>query len=80
MLKKYNNFKVNESSIDYDMQHSIEQSEAYKTLCEDFSNAIEKFEISLEEIADKIGYDNDDSDHDMARGAAIQDAINNCAY
>ena len=67
--------KINESSIDYDVLHKIKQLPAYNQLKEKFRNAIGEFTDELQSSADKIGYDDGDTDHDMAYNAAIQEIL-----
>ena len=66
---------VNESHIDYDVMNKIQKTESYKTLKEEFRKSIDTFNQELKRVADEIGYDEGDSDHDMAYSAAIQEAL-----
>ena len=66
---------VNESHIDYDVMDKIQKTESYKTLKEEFRKSIDTFNQELKRVADEIGYDEGDSDHDMAYSAAIQEAL-----
>lgn len=73
-LEKFDKFnKVNESSIDYDILSSITKLPCYNELREKFKNAIAEFTVSVDNS--NIGYDEGDSDHDLALNSAIQEAI-----
>jgi hypothetical protein len=67
--------RINESSIDYDVLHKIKQLPAYNKLKEEFRNSIDTFVDELQSSADEIGYDEGDTDHDMAFNAAIQEIL-----
>jgi len=67
--------RINESSIDYDVLHKIKQLPAYNKLKEDFRKSISEFTSEVNSSADEIGYDEGDTDHDMAFSAAIQEIL-----
>lgn len=66
--------KINESSIDYDVLDKMVKLPCYNKLREDFRNAIHEFTTCISDSSE-IGYDEGDTDHDMAYNAAIQQAI-----
>ena len=66
---------LNESHIDDDMLYKITKLPAYRTLRKDFTTAVSKFTNSLDKVADEIGYDEGDNDHNLAFNTAIQDAL-----
>lgn len=66
---------INESQVDYDLLNKLQKLEAYKTLREEFRNSVDKFTSELMRVADQIGYDEGETDHDMAVSAAIQEAL-----
>jgi hypothetical protein len=67
--------KINESSIDYDVLDKMVKLPCYNKLREDFRSAIHEFTTCLSDSSAEIGYDEGDSDHDMAFNAAVQQAI-----
>lgn len=69
--------KMNESHIDDKVLLNIKKTEAYKTLSAEFSKSVDKFTKEINKIADSIGYDEGDSDHNMAFNAAVQEALDN---
>ena len=72
-IEEVDESKINESSIDYDVLHKIKQLPAYNKLKEDFRKSISEF--TREVNSSDTGYDDGDTDHDMAFHAAIQEAI-----
>jgi len=67
--------KINESSIDYDVLDKMVKLPCYNKLREDLRSAIHEFTTCLSDSSAEIGYDEGDSDHDMAFNAAVQQAI-----
>ena len=78
-IVKFNDFKkedkINESSIDYDVLDKMVKLPCYNKLREDFRNAIHEFTTCISDNSEEIGYDEGDTDHDMAYNAAIQQVI-----
>ena len=67
--------KINESSIDYDVLNKITKLPCYNKLKEDFRKSIDEFTSCIVDSSSETGYDEGDTDHDMAFNAAIQEAI-----
>jgi hypothetical protein len=67
--------KINESSIDYDVLDKMVKLPCYNKLRDDLRSAINEFTTSLSDSSSEIGYDEGDTDHDMAFNAVIQQAI-----
>jgi hypothetical protein len=67
--------KINESSVDYDILDKMVKLPCYNKLREDLRGAIQEFTSCLSDSSSEIGYDEGDTDHDMAFNAAIQQAI-----
>jgi len=67
--------KINESSIDYDVLDKMVKLPCYNKLREDLRGAIQEFTSCISDSSSEIGYDEGDTDHDMAFNAAIQQAI-----
>lgn len=67
--------KINESSIDYDVLDKMVKLPCYNKLREDLRGVIQEFTSCISDSSSEIGYDEGDTDHDMAFNAAIQQAI-----
>ena len=66
----------NESSTDLEVLNKLKQLPAYGKLKEDFRKSNHEFTNEVDSSAADTGYDEGDSDHDMAFHEAIQEAIN----
>jgi hypothetical protein len=65
----------NESSTDLEVLSKLKQLPAYGKLKEDFKKSIREFTNEVNSSAADTGYDEGDTDHDMAFHAAIQEVI-----
>ena len=79
-IDNFNKFCVNESHVDDEVLDKIQKMESYKKLRDDFRKAIYLFTEDLDKKAIEIGYDEGDTDHTMARTAAIQDALDDVNF
>ena len=72
-IEEVDESKINESSIDQDVLYNITKLSAYNMLKEDFRKSIDEFTHVVN--SSDSGYDEGDTDHNLAFNAAIQEAI-----
>lgn len=58
--------KINESSVDYDVLNKITKLPCYNKLKEDFRKSIDEFTSCVLDSSAETGYDEGDTDHNMA--------------
>lgn len=74
-LEELEESKLNESSVDYDLLDKIVKLPCYSKLREDLRVVIDEFTRCVSDSSEETGYDEGDSDHDMAFNSAVQQAI-----
>lgn len=72
--------KVNESTIDYDVLEKIKKLPCYSKLKEEFRKSIDEYITCVVSSSEETGYDEGDTDHDMALTTSIQEIINDLTW
>ena len=72
--------KINESTIDYDVLNKIKKLPCYGKLREDLRKCIDEYTQCVVSSYDETGYDEGDTDHDLALTESIQELINELTW